>query len=412
MMWKMGKETKSLLIGITIVCVLAFFFAYGISHILAKNFQREMVTHDYGIAGYLLNHKDSIETAAFTAEKSTEDIMSGINLLASVGYDDAASIHLLPAILSYRNKVMFSLCCLLLPIFCTIYLLLFFYLRQQHKTIQHAESSIRDLLDGNTMSRIESEEAGEWYSLFHEVNELSSILSAHAENERQTKEFLQDIISDVSHQIKTPLSALKMYQEIMDAQHSDPEVINSFSRKSLREIKRMEDVIYTLLKLTQLDAGMIQMQKMQENVSALMQDILERFEVLAGREKKTITLSGKEDVFLCCDALWISEAVGNIVKNALEHTAAGGHISIHWEQNALTTQIVIEDNGKGIHPEDLYNIFKRFYRSRFSQDTRGVGLGLPLAKAIVEIHGGTISVTSKLDVGTTFVLNFYNLTDK
>jgi len=411
-MWKIGKETKGLLFGISVVCVLAFLFAYGISNVLAKNFQREMITHDYGIAGYLFTHKDSIEIAAFTAEKSAEDMISGSRLLTSVGYDDAAPIRFLPEILSYRNKVMLFLCCLLFFIFGSIYLFLFFYLRRQHRTIRNAQTSIHDFLEGNTMSRIESEETGDWYSLFHDINELSSILSAHAENERHTKEFLQDIISDVSHQIKTPLSALKMYQEIIDNQHSNPEAITSFSQKSLREMKRIEDVVYTLLKLAQLDAGMIQMQKSQENISMLMQDILERFEVFAGRENKTITVSGKEDVSLCCDALWISEAVGNIVKNALEHTAAGGHISIRWEQNALTTQIIIEDNGKGIHPEDLYNIFKRFYRSRFSQDTHGVGLGLPLAKAIVEIHGGTILVTSKLDVGTVFVLNFYNLTDQ
>ena len=113
-----------------------------------------------------------------------------------------------------------------------------------------------------------------------------------------------------------------------------------------------------------------------------------------------------------CDALWVSEAVGNIVKNALEHTAEGGHITVRWEQTPLLTQIVVEDNGKGIHPEDLYNIFKRFYRSRFSQDVHGIGLGLPLAKTIVESHGGTISVTSKIDVGTTFTLNFFNFTNE
>ena len=174
----------------------------------------------------------------------------------------------------------------------------------------------------------------------------------------------------------------------------------------------MEDVIYTLLKLARLDAGIIQLQKAPENLSVLIQDILERFEVWAKRENKTITLSGKENVFLSCDALWISEAVGNIVKNALEHTVEGGHIIVHLEQNPLMTQIVVEDDGKGIHPEDLYNIFKRFYRSRFSQDTHGIGLGLPLAKAIVEMHGGTISVTSKLGIGTTFTLNFFSLTDK
>lgn len=412
MMWKKGKETRSLLYGISAVCVLALLLAYGISNILAKDFQREMITHDYGVAGYLVNHTDSLEISAFTAAKSTEDIAYGSSLLSSIGYDESAPIHLLPEVSSYRNRVMLSLSLLLLFVFGTIYLLLFSYLRRQHKTIQKAENSIRDFLDGNTMSRIESAETGDWYSLFHKINELSSILSAHAENERQTKEFLQDIISDVSHQIKTPLSALKMYQEIIDNRRSDTEAISSFSGKSLREIKRIEDVVYTLLKLAQLDAGIIQMKKTHENISALMQDVLERFEILAERESKTITLSGEADVTLFCDALWISEALGNLVKNALEHTTAGGQISIRWKQNALMTQIVIEDNGTGVHPEDLYNIFKRFYRSRFSQNTHGIGLGLPLAKTIVEIHGGTISVTSKLDVGTVFTLNFYNLTDK
>ena len=231
-------------------------------------------------------------------------------------------------------------------------------------------------------------------------------------NEKQTKEFLQDIISDVSHQLKTPLSALKMYNEIIGKSDTEQAAVMDFSQKSLREIKRIEDVVYTLLKLARLDAGIIQMQKAPENISVLMQDILERFELWADRENKTITLSGDANITFHCDALWVSEAVGNIVKNALEHTAEGGHITVRWEQTPLLTQIVVEDNGKGIHPEDLYNIFKRFYRSRFSQDVHGIGLGLPLAKTIVESHGGTISVTSKIDVGTTFTLNFFNLTNE
>ena len=241
---------------------------------------------------------------------------------------------------------------------------------------------------------------------------MATILSAHAENQRQTKEFLQDIISDVSHQIKTPLSALKMYHEIIESHKDDAATVSSFTEKSQREIKRMEDVIYTLLKLARLDAGIIQMEKAEENVSILMQDVLERFETWAEREHKTITLSGKEDVILSCDALWVSEAIGNIIKNALEHTETGGHIGVEWSQSPLMTQIEISDDGKGIHPEDLYNIFKRFYRSRLSSDVHGIGLGLPLAKSIVEAHGGTISVTSTPGTGTTFTLNFINLTNE
>ena len=301
---------------------------------------------------------------------------------------------------------------LLLFLFGMVYLVLLFYLRRQHRAIDDAGSKIREFLDGNSMSRIECSQTGDWYSLFHDVNEMATILSAHAESQKQTKEFLQDIISDVSHQIKTPLSALKMYHEIISSHKGEAETVANFSEKSQREIKRMENVIYTLLKLARLDAGIIQMEKAEENVSALMQDVLERFETWAEQDHKEITLSGKDDISLNCDALWMSEAIGNIVKNALEHTQPGGHISVQWTQSPLLTQIVITDDGKGIHQEDLYNIFKRFYRSRFSSDVHGIGLGLPLAKSIVEAHGGTISVTSTLDVGTTFTLNFFSLTNE
>jgi len=411
-MGKLGKETKTLLIAITAVCLISFLLAGGIATLLAKKFQQELLLHDYGVAGHLLNNEKELSISAFTSQPNENDIERGRAALASIGYDETTSMRFLPAVQIYRNQTMFSVFLLLVFLFGAIYLSLFLYLRRQHKAFSNAENTIRQFLDGNTTSRIECSQAGDWYSLFHAINEMATILSAHAENQRQTKEFLQDIISDVSHQIKTPLSALKMYHEIIESHKNDAATVSSFTEKSQREIKRMEDVIYTLLKLARLDAGIIQMEKAPENLSVLMQDVLERFETWAEREHKTITLSGKENVVLSCDALWVSEAIGNIVKNALEHTENGGHIEVKWSQSPLMTQIEISDDGKGIHPEDLYNIFKRFYRSRFSSDVHGIGLGLPLAKSIVEAHGGTISVTSSLGAGTTFTLNFFNLTDE
>lgn len=411
-MGKLGKETKTLLIAITAVCLISFLLAGGIATLLAKNFQQELLLHDYGVAGHLLNNEKELSISAFTSQPNENDIERGRAALASIGYDETTSMRFLPAVQIYRNQTMFSVFLLLVFLFGAIYLSLFLYLRRQHKAFSNAENTILQFLDGNTTSRIECSQAGDWYSLFHAINEMATILSAHAENQRQTKEFLQDIISDVSHQIKTPLSALKMYHEIIESHKNDAATVSSFTEKSQREIKRMEDVIYTLLKLARLDAGIIQMEKAPENLSVLMQDVLERFETWAEREHKTITLSGKENVVLSCDALWVSEAIGNIVKNALEHTENGGHIEVKWSQSPLMTQIEISDDGKGIHPEDLYNIFKRFYRSRFSSDVHGIGLGLPLAKSIVEAHGGTISVTSSLGAGTTFTLNFFNLTDE
>lgn len=100
------------------------------------------------------------------------------------------------------------------------------------------------------------------------------------------------------------------------------------------------------------------------------------------------------------------EALDNIVKNAMDHTKEGNHIGIEWKQFASVVQIRITDDGSGIHPEDLHFIFRRFYRSKYSMDTQGIGLGLPLAKMIIEEHNGTVEVDSELGVGTTFVLNF------
>ncbi len=411
-MGKLGKETKKLLLAITIICLVSFLLAVGISFLLTKNFQHELLLHDYGVSGYQLNHEDELQISAFTSQPNENDIERGREALASIGYDETTSMRFLPAVQTYRNQTVLSIFVLLVFLFGAIYLSLFLYLQRQHKAFSNAENTIRQFLDGNTTSRIECSQAGDWYSLFHAINEMATILSAHAENQRQTKEFLQDIISDVSHQIKTPLSALRMYHEIIESHKDDAATVSSFTEKSQREIKRMEDVIYTLLKLARLDAGIIQMEKSEENVSILMQDVLERFETWAEREHKTITLSGKEDVILLCDALWVSEAIGNIIKNALEHTENGGHIGVKWSQSPLMTQIEISDDGKGIHPEDLYNIFKRFYRSRLSSDVHGIGLGLPLAKSIVEAHSGTISVTSTPGTGTTFTLNFINLTNE
>lgn len=289
-MGKLGKETKNLLLAITVICLISFLLAAGLSFLLAKDFQHEMLLHDYGVSGYQLNHEDKLQISAFTAHPNESDIERGKEALTSIGYSEATSMQLLPTVREYRNQTMLYLFLLLLFLFGMVYLVLLFYLRRQHRAIDDAGSKIREFLDGNSMSRIECSQTGDWYSLFHDVNEMATILSAHAESQKQTKEFLQDIISDVSHQIKTPLSALKMYHEIISSHKGEAETVANFSEKSQREIKRMENVIYTLLKLARLDAGIIQMEKAEENVSALMQDVLERFETWAEQDHKEITL--------------------------------------------------------------------------------------------------------------------------
>lgn len=282
------------------------------------------------------------------------------------------------------------------------------YFREQNRIMEDAVTQIRKYISGDWDARIACDEEGEMYRLFHEVNSLAAILNAKAEKEGKSKEFLQNTISDISHQLKTPLAALNIYNGIIQTEvetESMPEV-REFIDLSERELDRMETLVQNLLKIAKFDAGTVIIEKNMENVAEMMADVKKYFSYRAGCEGKEIVLSGNESLSFLCDRNWIVEAVGNIVKNALDHMERGDSVRIEWGESASVVRIKIKDNGSGIHPEDLHHIFKRFYRSRFSEDTQGIGLGLPLAKAVVEAHNGTIEVESRLGEGTTFIMNF------
>ena len=280
------------------------------------------------------------------------------------------------------------------------------YFRKQNQTMEQAVSQINAYLDGNRNARIECDNEGELYRLFHSVNSLVAVLNAHADNELREKEFLKNTISDISHQLKTPLAALNIYNGLLQDEDIEVSSVKEFADLSEQELDRIETLVQSLLKITRLDAGAIVLEKTAENVADMMRDIELHFAYRARQEKKEIILSGSDHLSLFCDRDWLNEAIDNIVKNAFDHTESGATIRIAWKELPSGVQIVIKDNGCGIHPEDIHHIFKRFYRSRFSKDKQGIGLGLPLAKAIVEAHNGTIKVDSELGIGTIFTMNF------
>lgn len=288
----------------------------------------------------------------------------------------------------------------------TILILCYGYFKEQHKIMESAISQIKEYLSGNKDVTIECNDEGELYRLFHEVNSLVSILNAHAENEKSAKKFLRNTISDISHQLKTPLAALNIYNGIIQGEAKEIPNIQEFSLLSEQELDRIEALVQNLLKITKLDAGAIVLDMSTENVSELAENVKKHFLFRARQEGKEIRLSGNDEITLKCDRNWITEAISNLVKNALDHTEKGNFICMEWRVFASVVQVTIKDNGSGIYPEDLPHIFKRFYRSRFSKETQGIGLGLPLAKAIVEAHSGTIEVDSTLGLGTSFVINF------
>ena len=304
-----------------------------------------------------------------------------------------------------RNAAVYIIVCFLL-MSAAILVICYKYFREQHKIMEHAILQITEYISGNKDVTIECNDEGELYRLFHEVNSLVAILNAHAENEKNAKKFLKNTISDISHQLKTPLAALNIYMGLIQDEAEELPTIQEFSRLSEQELDRIEGLVQNLLKITKLDAGMIVLEKSLENVSEIAESVKKHFLFRASQEGKEICLSGSGETAFLCDRSWMIEAISNLVKNALDHTKEGDCIRMDWWVSASILQITIKDNGSGIYPEDLHHIFKRFYRSRYSKDTQGIGLGLPLTKAIVEAHSGTIEVDSALGRGTSFTMNF------
>lgn len=282
----------------------------------------------------------------------------------------------------------------------------FWYFRRQNRIMEYAVSQINAYLDGDVNARIDCDYEGELYRLFHSINSLAAVLNAHASNELREKEFLKNTIADISHQLKTPLAALNIYNGLLQEEAKGLPTVKEFAVLSEQELDRIETLVQNLLKIIKLDTGSIVLEKAMENAADMLRDIELHFAYRARQEQKEIVLSGSDDVSLFCDRDWLSEAIDNIVKNALDHTEEGDTVHIEWQELSSTVQIRVRDNGCGIHPEDLHHIFKRFYRSRFSRDKQGIGLGLSLTKAIIEAHGGTVEVDSEPGKGTTFTMIF------
>lgn len=312
--------------------------------------------------------------------------------------------------LNIENKILYLI---IIYILSSIFVLISLdkYFNKNNNIIKNAKKEIQEYILNNSDINIDCDFEGEIYKLFHEINLLFSILNAHHEKELQSKKFFKKIIFDISHQIKTPMAALNIYNGIIIDESKDFPNVAEFANLSEKELDRINILIKNLLTIAKFDTDTITMNKSKENLSMIFEDIKNHFIFRANIENKKIDFFINSDLTLYCDPVWIKEAISNLIKNALDHTQSGDTISISSYSFGSILQIIIKDNGFGIHEEDINHIFKRFYRSKFSKDTQGVGLGLPLTKSIIQSHEGNIQVHSTLNKGTTFIINFLNPTN-
>ena len=337
----------------------------------------------------------------------TEVTEDGKMLLLQMGHSEHTSPLYFPLIRSAAVSHMFQKAAAGAVFGAVVLFLAAWYMGKLDRLYAKATELVEHYAEGDFTEHLPmGDQQGTICRLFASIDQLSRALKVQYESERASREFLKNIISDISHQLKTPLAALNLYTDIIAGEPDHPDTVRAFSEKSMQSLLRMEDLIQSLLKIVRLDAGNILFEKERIPVRELVLRAAECLRARAEQEGKQIQVEGDPEECLWCDPVWTAEAAGNLLKNALDHTEEGGVIRIFWEHSPVMMRLSVADNGCGILPEELHHIFKRFYRSSRSSDRQGVGLGLPLARGIMEGQGGTLTVRSVPGEGTVFSMNF------
>jgi len=289
--------------------------------------------------------------------------------------------------------------------FLIIYLALLFTLKR-YKEIEDLSGYLRDISNGNYSMDIRDNEEGELSILKNEIYKVTLMLSKQGEYLKKDKEALADALSDISHQLKTPLTSMMVMIDLLREEKLEAEKRIEFTKNIETQLKRMEWLLTSLLKLSKIDAGTVSFKKDKVLVGELIKKALNPLLIPMEIKEQKLFIDGKENTSFIGDINWTTEAIVNILKNCIEHTKNEGIISIFYDENPLYTEIKIKDNGIGIEKEDLPYIFKRFYKGKNASD-ESVGIGLAMAKSIITNQNGDLSVKSKKSEGTEFSIKFY-----
>ena len=277
----------------------------------------------------------------------------------------------------------------------------------RYKTITRLSENINKILHGDNTIEIENYSEGELGILHSEIYKMTIRLREQQQKLINDKVFLADSIADISHQIRTPLTSINLMVELL----SDPDITVEKRMKLIRDLKgmlnRIDWLIVALLKMSKLDAGTVNFNQetltMKELMNKACSPLLVPIE-LRGQE-----LSIKAEGTFTGDISWTCEAVGNIVKNCMEHTPEGGKLEITATENPIYSEIIITDSGCGISKDDLPHIFERFYKGDKSND-KSFGIGLALARMIITNQNGTVKAENRKEKGAKFTIRFYKVT--
>lgn len=394
------KKVLFIIIDIIIIAITLFEFAYIYQYKrYSENFNRKIASI---VDEVLEKYPDVSEQELMQVINSTDN---GSNILEKYGID----LENDSVVLENDNLfITFSILNTLIIIILSLIILGLFlkYNKFKDKKINEITNYIEEINNKNYKLDIDDNKEGELSILKNEIYKTTIMLKELAENSIHDKKLLKDSLSDISHQLRTPLTAISvMLDNLIDNPDMNLELRQEFIKDIRRETINISFLVETLLKLSRLDANSVKFISKETYLRSILEEAVKNVSVLADLKNVDIFIFGNKEIKINCDKKWQVEAVTNILKNAVEYSEENSKIEISFSQNKMYTKLEIKDYGKGISKEDLPNIFERFYKSKNSSSD-SAGIGLALAKSIIQNSNGYINVDSILNKGSTFTIKY------
>lgn len=409
----MLKNTELKGYMIILVVLFSLFIVYQlISHqIFYNHLKTDSITAWGEITAKLIEQNPENETEIMkvltsNASDSSKYQEKGREIFRQYGLYEDLETKLFPLlnnhILSFNQAIFLGMFCFGFILFLANYI--------QYKIIfnkiKQLTSTAKKIIDGDYSVTINENKEGEIAKLAVSFRSMKDIIRKNMKDLLVEKEFLGRMLQDISHQLKTPLSTISIYNEMLLIEDLPRQKQVQLLQNNEIQISRMNVLIQNLLKVAKIDAKAISFDKEPLNLVNTINEVLNRLENIINERDLSIDWDGTEEVMVIHDKLWMQEALMNLLKNAIEHSKPGEKITLQVMDTPIYTELVIQDFGEGIAAEDLPHIFNRFYKASNSKKHDSTGIGLALTKAIIEAHQALIKVESVKNAYTKFTITF------
>lgn len=347
----------------------------------------------------------NIDTSEVIEIINSSDYENNSDILTSYGFTDSDLSILASLENQFHEQLLINI--IIIVIFGAIIILgIYLYNLKNKRELDNLIKYLKELNRGNYNLQIDLNSEGTLSILKNEIYTTTIMLREKAEKELVDKQNLKDSLTNISHQLKTPLTSISLLVDNL----CDEDVPASLQKEFLGDIKTQIDsinyLIIVLLKLSRFDANVITFKEEKINVKNLCIDVLKHIDALRDVKNITIHINGSNNVTFIGDYKWEFEALSNILKNCLEYTSENKNIYVSFKETNMFTEITIQDEGKGMSKEEKRRMFERFYKGENSSNNN-FGIGMSLAKEIINKDNGKIKVDSTPDIGSTFKIRYY-----